>query len=180
MPRMHNPDRELMARVAERDADAFAELYDRHAPRVFGLILKIVGSRGEGEDVLQETFWKAWRSAARYDPDRSSPIVWLVQIARSKAVDQLRHRARAPAASTGCIEDRLPASQDEPARAQTNSVLGKLPAEQREAIDLAFYRGLTHVQIAEVGGIPLGTVKTRIRSGMRKLRELIEAEVSTP
>ena len=105
MPRMHSPDRELMARVAERDADAFAELYDRHAPRVFGLIRKILGSRGEGEDVLQETFWKAWRSAARYDPDRSSPLVWLVQIARSKAVDQLRHRARAPAASTGRIED---------------------------------------------------------------------------
>lgn len=185
---MQASDRELMARVARRDAQAFASLYDRHAGRVLGLILEILGRREMSEDVLQETFWSAWESAGRYDPDRSSPIVWLILIARARAVDRLRRRARESRDSRQPHpgRDDVAAADGDARRERAEScadavaALRRLPAEQREAIDLAFFRGMTHEQIARLGAVPLGTVKTRIRSGMRRLREMIEQRHEAP
>lgn len=168
-------DQELMTRVAARDRDAFAELYDRFAPQVFGLALHFLNIHGDAEDVLQETFLQVWDQAHRFDPARSPPDGWVLMIARSRAVDRLRQRPAAgpvsdvpdPSASgrTGAEQER----REEAGR--VSAALETLPEEQRTAIRLAFFGGMTHEQIAGRLGVPLGTVKTRIRLGMLRLRD---------
>ncbi len=163
----------LVERVAGGDRAAFAALYDRYAPRLLGLIVKILGIRGEAEDVLQETFLQVWSSAGRFDPTRSPPDVWLLLLARSRALDRLRRRVAAtgPAGEEPCAADDPPAEaarRDEADRAR--SAVAGLPADQRVAVELAFFQGLTHEQIAAKVGAPLGTVKTRIRLGLNRLR----------
>jgi RNA polymerase sigma-70 factor, ECF subfamily len=171
-------DHDLIGRTAARDRAAFAALYDRYAPRAFGLILRIMRNRTDAEDVLQETFLQVWNQAARFDPNRSAPDVWLLLIARSRAVDRLRKRRVA-------TKEELPdpATRDEPDDGlirredaeQLRSALEQLPPEQRDLIRRAFFGGLTHEQIATELNIPLGTVKTRIRLGMTRLRDRLAA-----
>jgi RNA polymerase sigma-70 factor (ECF subfamily) len=178
----HN-DYELMSQTAAGDAEAFAELYDRLASRVFGLIVKVLGTRRGADDVLQEAFWKVWRTAGEYDPARSSPPVWIAMIARSMALDHRRHASRQAAhedAARGtAASDAMPISPSSTTSHSaeigipTNGALSRLPADQREAIGLAFFRGLSHSQIAASQNLPVGTVKTRIRLGMKRLRELL-------
>jgi RNA polymerase sigma-70 factor (ECF subfamily) len=167
-------DQELIRAVAAGDAVAFAELYDRHAARVLGLLVRWLGDRGEAEDALQETFWHVWRRAARYDPGRAPPAVWLLLIGRSRALDRLRRRRPEAAAAEGAdADDPAAALVEEESSRQVREALALLPEEQRSAILLAFYGGLTHEQVARRQAIPLGTVKTRIRLGMKRLRQLL-------
>lgn len=179
-------DEDLLGQVAQADRAALADMYDRYAPRLYGLILKIVRDRADADDVLQQVFWHVWQQGGAYDRRLASPAVWLILIARSRAVDCLRRRRRRPTAPLEdgrdeMVDRRGPgAAEAETARAQ--AALATLPAEQREVICLSFYCGLSHIQIAENLNLPLGTVKTRIRLGMSKLRELLDErrEVSRP
>ncbi len=155
---MLTPDQRLLESITRRDAAAFAEFYDRHAPRVFGLLVRLLGSRADAEEVLQETFWQIWRTAERYDATRSRPEVWLLTIARSRAMDCLRRRGRAIESAP---ESRPPDADPcdvllrQEAHNQLRGALAALPEDQRTPIVLAFFEGWTHVQIAGQLGIPL-------------------------
>jgi len=170
-------DVELMRRVAGGDREAFAALYDRLAPRVFGLALHLLRNRGDAEDVLQETFLRVWGRAATFDPRKCPPEGWVLMIARCRAVDRLRRRQ--PTAD----DPAEPAAEEPPGReleraevaGRVAAALAGLPAEQAEAIRLAFFGGLTHEQVARALAVPLGTVKTRIRLGMIRLRDRLGA-----
>jgi len=179
---MHITDQQLLALIAAGDRAAFGELFDRFAPRLFGLLLKIVSDRAEAEDVLQEVFLQVWRNAARYDARLSQPIVWLMLIARAKGIDAVRRRAshndlldrapRPPEFASGRAGARADALEQAP---RLSGALAALPAEQSDAIGLAFQGGLAAAQIAALRGVPVGTVKTRIRSGMIKLRDAVNS-----
>jgi RNA polymerase sigma-70 factor (ECF subfamily) len=174
---MERSDQQLMSDVAAGDQTAFTEFYDRHAARVLGVLRKLLGPFRDAEDVLQETFWQAWRRADRYEAVRATPLVWLLLLARSQALDFLRRHGQETAVPLG----HEPALIDDPCRAlecdescrQVREALDVLPEEQRSAITLAYYGGLTNEQIARYQEIPLGTAKTRIRLGMRRLRDLL-------
>lgn len=174
---MTSSDVELMCRTAGGDREAFAALYDRLAPRVFGLVLHLLRNRGDAEDVLQETFLRVWDRAATFDPHKCPPAGWVLMIARCRAVDRLRRRQ--PTAD----DPAEPVAEEPPGRdlerqedaARVAAAMAGLPAEQAEAIRLAFFGGLTHDQVARALGIPLGTVKTRIRLGMIRLRDWLGA-----
>ncbi len=173
------PDtRDLLTRVArDRDRTAFAALYDRLSPRVYGFLLKLLGNRPDADDVLQETFLQVWNQAGRFDATRAGPDGWVLMIARSRAADRLRKRATtrtvgepaAEPATTAHPGERLEVAD---AAGRVSAALARIPPEQGDLIRLAFYDGLTHEQIARTLGLPLGTVKTRIRLGMMRLRDL--------
>lgn len=173
-------DAALVAAVDRRDSRALGELYDRHAARLLGLAYRIVGETGEAEEVVQEVFLYAWRAAATFDPARGSVIAWLLVATRSRAIDRIR--ARRPVASIDSsgrnpLEDLPAAGNVEEGSASREwetlcrGALEELPAEQRRVVELAYFDGLTHHEIAERTATPLGTVKTRIRLGLMKLRE---------
>jgi RNA polymerase sigma-70 factor (ECF subfamily) len=169
-------DEDLLAGVQRRDAAAFSAFYDRHSGRVLGLLSRMLRDRDEAEDVLQNTFWQVWGRAEQYDARRASPIAWLVMLARSRALDVLRRRrpqatAEVEAPDAGGSAATKP-EFDELAQMATGA-LKRLPDEQRSVILLSFYGGLTHEQISQTQQVALGTVKTRIRTGMRRLRELM-------
>jgi RNA polymerase sigma-70 factor (ECF subfamily) len=173
---------ELLSRVVSRDADAFALLYDQYAPLVFKLVLRMMKDRAEAEDLLQEIFLQVWRTAASYDARRGDVSAWLTTIARSRAIDRLRspqYRWRAVEMPEGA-EAKLAGGSDPrdelSAREGATTVrhaLAALPEEQRRVIELAYFDGLTQSQIAQKVQEPLGTVKTRIRLGMLKLRGVL-------
>ena len=170
---------ELIRRMAEGDADACGRFYDRYARLVYPLILRIVGDAADAADVLQEVFWEAWQSAARYDPARGSPEAWIVMRARTRAIDRRRAtRRRSETFGEPFDEARAatpPEAAGDPAeRVVMASVLERLPEHQREVIEMAYYGGLTQTEIAERLKQPLGTVKTRIRLGLARLRELLK------
>ena len=173
-------DTALLDRIEGGDADALASLYDRHAARILGLTTRILGEAGEAEDVLQEVFLQVWRSPRRFDPSRGAVLTWLLVLARSRAIDRLRALRRRGRGREVPIEE-TPLSSSEPdleakvetARAGTviRRALGELPAEQRRALELAYFGGYTQSEIADLTGAPLGTVKTRLRQGLMKLRD---------
>lgn len=175
---MERTDEMLMSAIASRDREAFAEFYDRHSPRVLGLLLAVARDRTLAQDALQEAFWHVWARADDFNAALGTPLTWLTMIARSRGLD-LARRARVRRAQP--LSESSPAmiwaseSGDElceEAR-RARSALEQLPEEQRSVIVLAFYRGLTREEIAELQGIPVGTVKTRVRAGVRRLRELL-------
>jgi RNA polymerase sigma-70 factor, ECF subfamily len=173
-------DRAAFDRMAKGDQDALGEVYDRHGRLVYSLALRIVRDQSDAEDIVQEVFSQAWRQASRYDPSRGTVVGWLLTLARSRSIDRLRGRRSRPDPSVD--EARLRALPD-PATpaddqvswagqaAQIRAALEGLSLLQRMAIELAFYEGLTHAEIAERLELPLGTVKTRIRQGLIKLRD---------
>ena len=175
-------DRATMARVARGDQQALGDLYDRHARPVYALALKILQDPGDAEDIVQEVFAQAWQQAARYDDERGAVGAWLLTVARSRAIDRLRARRARPDRpgvdpSPRDIVDPVPAPDTqllsfEQARA-VRVALAELPLLQRVALELAYYDGLTHVEIAERLEQPLGTVKTRIRQALLKLRDVM-------
>ncbi len=171
-------DRAAVARMARGEHDAVAELYDRHGRLLYSLALRIVRDRGDAEDVVQEAFSQAWRQAARFDGTRGSVAAWLVTLVRTRAIDLVRRRrARPPlddAPPLGDTPDDTPSVEDQidwQSRAtDVRRALDDLPLLQRIAVELAFYEGLTHAEIAEQLEVPLGTVKTRVRQGLLRLR----------
>jgi RNA polymerase sigma-70 factor (ECF subfamily) len=185
-------DRDLVRRMQSEDQRALAEFYDRWFPVVNALVSRMVKSASDVEDVVEETFWQAWRQAGRFAEDRGSVQTWLLTIARSRSLDRLRSLKRrreesiddvATPANTGSgsmpADSPLPASPSDPSLAaelEERSVLvrralAELPREQREALELGYFGGLSQSEIAERTGQPLGTVKTRMRLALTKLRE---------
>lgn len=176
----------LLGRVAARDEEAFAELFRRHATVVLGFLTRMAGSRGVAEEILQEVFLQVWREADRFRPTLATPRGWLLMLARSRALDRIRsqdarrRREQASFDSSGLasIEPpvgtrRLEAVEDGD---RLRSALDSLPPEQRTAIEMAFFEGLNQRQIADRQAAPLGTVKSRVLLGMRKLREALQAD----
>jgi RNA polymerase sigma-70 factor, ECF subfamily len=182
MSALSEADRALIARIEGRDADALAELYDRYASRLMGLAQRIVGDTGEAEEVLQELFLWVWRSAGSFDASRGSVIAWLLVATRSRAIDRVRARrpaARAGLRSVDAVPD-APGPQDVEADSADRqwarlcrSAISELPEDQRRTLELAYFEGLTHQEISEQTGTPLGTVKTRVRLGLMKLRDRV-------
>jgi RNA polymerase sigma-70 factor (ECF subfamily) len=161
---------------------ALGQLYDRYRLILFGVLMRILNNRAEAEDVLQEVFLQVWRRAADFDANRGKPFTWLVTLARSRGIDRLRalaSRERVVTTVTGTgevAEDVSDAASDairSEQRGVVNSALSQLPEEQKRPLMLAYFEGLTQSEIAAQLGAPLGTVKTRMRSGMMKLRELL-------
>ncbi|MBI2834530.1 MAG: sigma-70 family RNA polymerase sigma factor [Acidobacteria bacterium] len=176
-------DEQAIRRVADGDPDALAVLYDRHSGGVFSLVLRILEDQADSEDVVQDVFAQAWRQAPRYDSSRGTVAAWLLTIARSRAIDRLRAR-RAKPDSARFGDQRLfdlpdlSAGQEKLVMtsqqiAAVRAALNRLPLLQRIAIELAYYEGLTQNEIAERLEQPLGTVKTRIRLGLLKLRDAL-------
>jgi RNA polymerase sigma-70 factor (ECF subfamily) len=170
----------LLRRIGAGDAQALAEFYDLHCGLVNGLALRIVRERGDAEDVVQEVFVQAWRQAARFDAARGTPEAWLCTIARSRALDKLRRRAARredagddASGSAGRDPAQGAAPQAELALAVRQALRG-LSHDQRAALELAYYEGLSQSEIAARLGEPLGTVKTRIRTAMLRLRTTLE------
>ncbi len=175
-------DRALVAGVQQRDSDALARLYDRHGARLMGLALRILGDTGEAEEVLQEVFLYVWRAADSFDATRGSVLAWLLVATRSRAIDRLRTRRPAARAGLRSLDEvPEPVSAENPetdsAGRQWESLcraaIAELPPEQHRALELAYFEGLTHQEIAERTATPLGTVKTRVRLGLMKLRERV-------
>lgn len=172
-----NDDLELVRRAARGDSAAVMSLYDRHSGPILALAQRILGNRDEAEEVLQDAFVRVWQEAASYDANRAGFRAWICTIARNRALDVLRRRATAQKMSASLEPPTGPARPDASIAADSErvkSALGQLPPPQRQAIELAYYEGLTHVEIAERLSAPLGTVKTRILDGMRKLREIVD------
>jgi len=178
-------DEELMPLIAAKDPEAFEVFYDRHGGVAYSLAYRIAGERAAAEDVTQEAFISLWRSGARFDPTRGSVRSWMLSIVRNRAIDHLRSRAgKAPklAFDDDAILEQRPSgelTEDEALRRETasevRSALGELPGEQSKVIELAYFGGFSHSEIARMLGVPLGTVKGRMRLGLEKIRgELAE------
>jgi RNA polymerase sigma-70 factor (ECF subfamily) len=175
-------DRALVAAMVARDADAIARLYDRHSARLLGVAYRILGETGEAEEVVQEVFLYAWRAASSYDPFRGSVLAWLIVATRSRAIDRIRTRkvavssdetGREPLGDLRAGDDVEQGAASRQWEAVCRAAVAELPADQRRALELAFFEGLTHQEIAAKTATPLGTVKTRIRLGLMKLRERV-------
>jgi RNA polymerase sigma-70 factor (ECF subfamily) len=178
-------DRLVVDRMIRGDQTALADLYDRHARTVYSLALRIVGDRAEAEDVVQEVFTQAWRFCSRYDKARATVAGWLVMMARSRSIDHVRSRQARPDAQTAPMEMPDPPghapAQDAMVIAgeaiqRLRRALGELPLTLRTPLELAYYEGLSQTAIAEKLGEPLGTVKTRMRTAMQKLRAVLQGE----
>ena len=178
-------DATLLELIRDRDEAAMAKLYDRHARLLYSLILRIVDDATDAEEVMQDTFLRIWNQAATFDPSRGAAVAWMVTIARRLAIDRTRSRGHAarrrevslaasannPGATVqGDQEERMTREADAHA---VNQALRTLDASQRDVIELAYFEGLSHGRIAERLQLPLGTVKTRIRSAMKTLREMM-------
>jgi len=169
---------DLIQKVTQRDEHAFLELYDRFVPRVFALTLRVLGDRMLAEEVTQDTFLKLWSRAKQYIPERGEPISWLLTIAHRTALDRLRlENRRLPSSNTQSPDEKWSSIPDESSLnsdARWRSLyfaVQSLPVEQRQVIDLAYYKGMSQSEIAEELGWPLGTVKTRLRAAMQSLRQ---------
>ena len=177
----------LLERIAAGETAALEEFYDRYGGLVYAVCLRILRDGGDAEEVLQEVFFEVWRRGDRYDPSRSNPRVYLVHLARSRALDRLRRsRRREEIGRRGLA---IPGPEDEPGappdvaaiaaqeRRRMRLALRALPENQRKAVLLSFFDGLSHSEIARELDSPLGTVKTRIRKGLVRLREILLAIV---
>ncbi len=179
-------DGALMRQVADRQPAALDALYDRHAPTLLALGRRILGSLPDAEEVLQEVFLHVWNHSGRYDPGRSSVSTWLVLIARSRAIDRLRtrkvvERTHESSAQANPVEHASPEGVEtvfiHERRERVRSELAKLPDEQRQVLEMAFYQGLSQSEIAARAELPLGTVKTRTLLAMKKLRSALRDEI---
>lgn len=173
-----------MAKIAAGDQVAFAELFDSRSPIILGVLMRMLGQNGEAEEVLQEVFLQAWTDADRYRPDSASLTGWLLLLARSRGIDRLRRRASRSKREIDDVASRMKISPDprrhEDNRLQVGSALDKLPINQRNCIELAYYLGLSHSEIAERLALPLGTVKSRIKLGVQRLQQWFGQPLTTP
>ncbi len=170
-------DWSLLARVGQKDEEALSALYDRYSGLVFSEAKRILRDTGAAEEILQDLFYQVWRTAERFDPAKGSLAGWLLVAARNRAISKLRRK-------TGKTEDLdengVSLSIDVESHAAQNllldkvrTVMGNLPESQREALECAYFEGMSHTEIAEKTGQPLGTVKTRIRSAMEALKKVL-------
>ena len=180
-------DENLVTQVAQGNSAALEALYDRYAATVLGVSLKVIGDRALAEDVLQETFWRVWQSAATYQPQRGSFTGWLFRIARNLAIDAYRRRNVRPQAMPAMEEgepvldqmsdpsaDVVEQVQSNLQNRQVRILLSSLPRVQRQVIELAYFYGMTRQEITEATGEALGTIHTRARLGLQKLREELD------
>ena len=176
----------LIRQVANQDRDAFSQLYDRCSSLVFSLAMRMLKVRSDAEDLLQEVFVQVWRQASNYSAERGSPEAWIINIARSRAIDKIRSIRRmeksfvltddpSRAESSNNIESSAAESET---RLSMNAALANLPETQRRVLELAYFDGLTQTEIAQRLAEPLGTVKTRMRSGIQRLREIVSSRAA--
>lgn len=176
----------LIERAAAQDREAFSQLYDRFSSLVFSLAMRMLRAQSDAEDLLQEVFMQVWRQAASYSQERGSPEAWIVNIARSRAIDRLRSIRRrdksfvltddpAGAESPDNVESTVGEIE---AKLAMNSALASLPEAQRRVLELAYFDGLSQTEIAERLKEPLGTVKTRMRAGIQRLRGIIGTQAA--
>jgi RNA polymerase sigma-70 factor, ECF subfamily len=174
----------LLTRIAQADREAFSRFYDAFAGVAFGLIRRVLRDPGVSEEVLQEVFWQVWREASQYDAGRGSPEAWLLMRAKSRAIDRLRSMRRRDRTFVSAVDESVTRAADTEGnppgvvenRGLVERGLNRLPAAQRQVIELAFFEGLTQSEIAARLGEPLGTVKTRARLGLERLRSVLGGE----
>jgi len=173
-------DEELLARVADGDRDAFGDLYQRYARAVLGLAIRRLGDRGRAEDAVQEAFASVWRAARSYKRERGPVAPWLYAVARNAIADRGRARTETPAEPSDTPSDEPgPPEQAEQSwiAYRVHRAMEELPESERTVLELAYWSGLSQSEIADYLAIPLGTVKTRTRSGLRRLSEALEEEL---
>jgi RNA polymerase sigma-70 factor, ECF subfamily len=185
-PPQQVPDSALVERIMAADENALAALYDRYAGMLYAMLLRILKDTGAAEEVLQDLFLQLWRGAARFDPSRGSLPAWLLVIGRNRALSRLRGKERREFVlddTEGFSLEALPSQgnlEDEAARTQLmdrlRGALAALPPEQREAVELAYFEGMTQTEIAARTGSPLGTVKSRVRAAMQTLKQFFDDE----
>jgi RNA polymerase sigma-70 factor, ECF subfamily len=179
--RSNADDVALIRRMADADETALGALYDRWFRSLYSLVFHLLKDADEAEDVVEETFWQAWRKASSYEPSRGAVSTWLLTIGRRKALDRIRAKKRHkedPIGNDGAFAD-LPSTDPNPSedlegselREHVRLALNELPEEQRQVLQLGYFRGMSQSEIADFTGQPLGTVKTRMRLAMQKLRE---------
>ncbi len=173
-------DSVLIGLVARRDEAALSVLYDRYNRLVFSLALRVVGERALAEEIVLDSFWSVWRAANSFVADRGRFVAWLMSVARHRAIDELRRLNVRPEGNSVELDDALKTPQADQLeevvdlhqrRDLVRSILAQLPGPQRQALEMAYFGGLTQQEIADKTGTPLGTVKTRMRLGMLKLRD---------
>ena len=173
-----NSDAALVAGIRSGNENAMAQLYDRYSPIVYAVALRVLGDTAAAEDVLQDVFIQLWRNPGAFDASRGQMAAWLSVIARHRAIDVLRKRTSDSDISevVVSVNANLDAAADRnKALQKVREVLSGMPAQQRSAIEMAFFEGLTHTEIANRTGEPLGTIKTRIRTGLLSLRKAFAA-----
>jgi RNA polymerase sigma-70 factor (ECF subfamily) len=184
-------DRELMARIKARDSVALSELYDQYNRLLFGLILSILKKRSESEDILQEVFTTIWEKADQFDLERGTVYTWIVSLTRNKSIDRLRSKVykeqkkQSVSINDDDVFHPLYSEETDPLEntilkdraKRVHDALANISAKQRKVLQVAYFNGMSQSEIAEEFDIPLGTVKTRIRDGMMKLREILGKEL---
>jgi RNA polymerase sigma-70 factor (ECF subfamily) len=180
-----SPDAGLVHRLLQRDVRAFEELYDRHSRAVFGLVLRILQQAGTAEEVVQDVFLQLWRNAGRYDEDRGPFVPWLFTLARNRALDTLRLKSERQRRREEQTEELPPVASAAPDFARqmdqrrsaerVRTLMASLNPQQRRAIELAYFEGLSHTEIATALREPLGTVKSWIRNGLLRLKEGLQS-----
>lgn len=174
--RVEEEDRECIRRMASKDAGALDAFYSRYNRVAFSLIFRIVGNRADAEDVLTDVFWQVWQQSSRYDASRGKPIAWLFTIARTRALDSLRSSSRQQPQ-----KDTVPPPREPDrfvladTRQAVQEAVASLPEQQRIALEMAYFQGMSHTEISSALGQPLGTVKDRIRTAMAHLRKRLKA-----
>lgn len=177
-------DIELMQGIQEGDQGALEKLYEHYGGPVFSLAVHILNNHALAEEVTQDVFLRVWEQALKWDPNKGKLISWLLQITRFRAIDRIRYENRKPALTETPVED-MPYVASRQAHVDSNlwadgqllrEFIGRLPNDQQEVIQMAYFHGLTHSEIADSTGLPLGTVKSRLRLGLQKLRTIWEKE----
>ena len=179
--RSNAEDVALIRRMCDSDETALGALYDRWVRSLYSLVFHLLKDADEAEDVVEETFWQAWRKASSYEPSRGAVSTWLLTIGRRRALDRLRAKGRRREESmtesrtladvASILPDPFQATEGSERRSRVRAALTDLPDEQREVLELGYFQGLSQTEIADMTGQPLGTVKTRMRLAMQKLRE---------
>jgi RNA polymerase sigma-70 factor (ECF subfamily) len=178
-----SPGRRFVGALRRRDRDALEHLYGEYAPTVLGYLVNAIGDRGRAEDVHQQVFLEVWQRAPGYDPERASVLTWIMTIARSRAIDELRRRVpepRDPSDAFGELEDADPEGSPDALveRWRVAHLLSHLRPEEASLLRMRFYEGLSQSEIADRTGVALGTVKMRMVAALRRLRELLDAEAA--
>ncbi len=187
LPTVEETQTQLLRRIATGDRDALAEFYDQTAGALYSVALRILNEPPEAEEVIQDVFGQIWEKAASFHPAVGVPFHWVMSIVRNRSIDRLRSRQRRARVMTNwedageldppleSVSSRVPLAEDE--LGAIRSAVVQLPIDQRQAIEMAFFSGLTHPEIAEALKEPLGTIKARIRRGMMKLKDSLQAYV---